>query len=125
MNRRRNLWRYGLCLAGLIGLMVGLGLVSGCRTISGGGVPSIEVTLTSDGNVLYGETLFPVNELASRLMSEGAGRQTAIFLVVPPGMTSSALAGLSHDLHQAGFLKIIFKRPRKPEATVHLKGASR
>jgi len=126
MTRRWNLVRHGFyLLAGLMGLGVGLGLVSGCQTIAAGGIPAIEVILTSDGNAQVGSDLFPVKELARRLMREGAGRETAVFVVVPPDMTPSAMSGILRELHTSGFRKAMFKRPLKPDATINYKGASR
>ncbi len=106
---------------GWVAVMAGLGLVAGCRTISPGGVPSIETTLTAGGNAQLGSDVFPAQELAEHLKSAGAGRATAIFLVIPRDMNQSTLSGFSRELRKAGFQKIIFKRPMKPDASVHPK----
>jgi hypothetical protein len=117
-----NRWsqlRSGIYLASLIGLLAGLGLVAGCRTISPGGVPAIDATLASDGTVRLGSDCFPAKELPSRLKRHGAGRATTVCVVVPPDMTQASMAVFLRDLRLAGFQKIIFKRPLQPEASVN------
>jgi hypothetical protein len=121
-NRMKNVLSvFGL--AGLIGLLAVLGLGTGCRTISPGGRPSVEVILASDGTAQLGATTFPLKELSAHLKREGAGAETAVFLIVPLEMPQSAMAIIARDLRKAGFRKIIFKRPMKPDALVKKKGA--
>lgn len=110
--------KFWFARTGFLCLWAGLLLGLGCRTTPSGGVPAIEAILSSDGNATLGEDRFPIQQLTTHLKHNGAGRATAIFLVIPPEMTPATMSGLSRDLRKAGFPKIIFKRPMKPDATV-------
>jgi len=120
VERRGGLWK--TAIRSVLGFLL---LMGGCRTISSGGVPTIEAEIRMDGQAQWGVEVFPLDDLPGRLKSEGAGQSTAVFLEVPAEMPAARISALDRDLRKAGFQKIIYKRPRKADAAVHPKGSIR
>lgn len=117
--------RLGVLLAWVIGVGLGSVGLSGCRTLSSGGLPAVEVVLLDNGQAQLGDATFPQAELARALKAAGAGRETEISVVVPPRLPESEMSRIFGDLHKAGFRKMVFKRHLKPAATIQRQGNPR
>jgi len=86
---------------------------SGCATLSAEPLSAIQVETKSEGSLFEVEgALVPSQRLVSALRKAGAGADTEIVILVPPGASTTWLARLTADLRRAGFRKILYARPR-------------
>jgi|GEM_PF-2254778 len=95
-------------------------LAGGCLSPSGKVGPdnSVKVSLVKSGTVEIDGRAMPVDQLASRLKRMGANPTTSVIVAVPEKTTNHDLASLTRQLRSAGFIKVIFTKPRHTDTNI-------
>ena len=96
-------------------------LTAGCFSPAGrvASDNTVRVSLVNSKTVEIGGRTLPVDQLAARLKRMGGNATTSVVIAVPQNTTNQDLAALTRQLRAAGFIRVIFTKPRHTDTNIN------
>ncbi len=91
-------------------------VVQGCATGGGRGPSRVQVSVLTDGRASVEGRVVAMEEMAGLLKAVGASASTTIAVELPQALPQAELMRITGLLRRAGYVRVIFKRPRRAEA---------
>jgi biopolymer transport protein ExbD len=88
----------------------------GCTTTGGGG-STLRVSLLADGKVAVGGRQTALVDLPKVVKAAGARSSTSIEVEVSDGTTQAEMMKVTTTLRNAGYVRVLFTRPRRAEVS--------